>query len=104
MNVILIGHEKAEWGVDNKGQRAEVGKTFDAFEKVGYALDLCLNIVNPGQNIRIARIVKSRFDNFPMGESFPWSFDEFAERYGRDIIAKDAAFIELATPEQVKRN
>jgi hypothetical protein len=101
MNVVLIAHEKAEWGMAN-GSREEIGKTFDAFEKVGYELDLCLNILNPGPNVRIARIVKSRFDSFPMGETFPWSFAEFASRYGEDIIAKEAAPIVLATAEQVK--
>lgn len=101
MNVILIAHEKPEWGVDAKGNRAEVGKTFDAFEKVGYALDLALHIRNPGANVRLAQVVKSRFDSFPMGESFTWSFDEFANRYGPEIIAKDAMHIELASPEQV---
>jgi hypothetical protein len=102
MNVILIAHEKPEWGVDANNNRAEIGKTFDAFEKVGYALDLALHIQNPGANMRLAQVVKSRFDAFPMKDTFPWSFDEFAARYGRDIIAKDAMRIELATPEQVQ--
>lgn len=101
MNVILIAHEKPEWGLDAHGNRAEVGKTFDAFEKVGYALDLALHIRNPGANMRLAQVVKSRFDAFPMGETFPWSFDEFAERYGQDVIAKDAMHITLATADQV---
>ncbi len=42
MNVILIAHEKAEWGVNEKGERSEVGATFDAWEKLEYELHLAL--------------------------------------------------------------
>lgn len=100
MNVILIAHEKALWGVDGKGNRTEIGVTFDAYEKLSYELDLTLNIVKAGPN-RLARIQKSRLLGFPDGDSFPWSYDEFAKRYGKDVMEKAAVQITLASVAQV---
>lgn len=99
MSVILISHEKPEWGMVN-GQRAEVGSTFDCWDKLSYELDLCLNIVYAGDK-SIARIKKSRLAGFPNASSFPWTYDEFASRYGREIIEKDSTNLVLATPEQL---
>ncbi len=100
MNVVLIAHEKPQWGVDAKGERAEVGTTFDAWEKLEYELHLCLNIVKTA-NSRNARVKKSRLIGFPDGSSLPWNFNEFAERYGRDVIDKSSSQIVLSTPEQL---
>jgi len=100
MNVVLIAHEKAEWGLNSKGERVEIGSTFDCWDKLSYELDLCLNIVKAGSR-RMARITKSRLTQFPDASNFDWSFDEFAEKYGKDIIQKEAEKIELATPEQL---
>lgn len=100
MNVILIAHEKTEWGIVN-GQRQEVGSTFDAWDKLGHELDLCLNIIKSGPN-RNARVTKSRLIGFPDGEIFPWSYKAFAEKYGKDIIEKKAEQITLATDDQLK--
>ena len=38
---------------------------------------------------------------FPEGTRFPWSYAEFAERYGRDIIEREVHKEELATPAQL---
>jgi len=100
MNVILIAHEKPLWGLDEKGQRAEVGVTFDCWDKLEYELHLALNIQKRGQS-RIARVTKSRLQGFPDGDTFAWSYDTFAERYGRDVIEQQAAPLELASAEQV---
>lgn len=100
MNVILICHEKALWGVDAKGNRSEIGVTFDAYDKLEYELHLCLNIVKQG-NSRVARIRKSRLVGFPDGDSFPWSYADFASRYGKDVIERKSVQIVLATPEQL---
>lgn len=102
MNVILIAHEQAEWGVDSKGQRAEIGRTFDCWDKLEYELHLCLNIVKNGPS-RAARVRKSRLTGFPDGDSFPWSYNDFAARYGKDAIEKKGQQIVLATPEQIKK-
>lgn len=101
MNVILISHEKPEWGQDGKGQRVEIGSTFDCWDKLEYELDLCLNIVKNGPS-RIARVRKSRLIAFPDALVFPWSYKDFAGLYGEDVIQKQSTQITLATDEQLK--
>lgn len=101
MNVILIAHEKAEWGRDAKGDRVEIGATFDCWDKLEYELHLCLNISKVGSK-RIARIRKSRLEQFADASHFDWSFDQFAKKYGVTIINQAAKQVALATDEQVK--
>lgn len=100
MNVILIAHEKPLWGTDAKGERSEIGTTFDCWDKLEYELHLCLNIVKAGEK-RLARVKKTRLTGFPDASSFLWSFDDFAERYGKEVIGKKAEALVLATPEQL---
>jgi len=100
MNVILISHEKKEWGTDSRGQQVEIGQTFDAWEKLEYELDLCLNIVKTGPS-RIAKVRKSRLQEFPDLSNFPWSYDDFATKYGKAIIEKKSKTIELASADQL---
>lgn len=96
MNVILIAHEKAEW---NNGE--QIGATFDCWEKLEYELHLCLNITKTGPQ-RKARVRKSRLVEFEEGSVFDWSFDNFADKYGRDVINQEAQQVELATSGQLK--
>lgn len=100
MNVILIAHEKAEWGQDAKGDRVELGKVPDCWDKLIYELDLAFHCQKRGAS-RVAVVKKSRLLGFPEGQSFPLEFADFAERYGKDIIEKPASVVELAKPEQV---
>lgn len=105
INVIIIAHQKDLWGKDDKGNREVVGMTFDAWEKLEYELHLVLRIgkIGSGTNPkRIAYTGKSRLLGFPEGQSFDWSYPAFAERYGKDVIEKEAKPITLATPEQVE--
>lgn len=95
MNVILICHEKPLW----KGGE-QVGDTFDGFDKLDYELDLCLNIVKAGDK-RIARITKSRIEGFPDGGTFPWSYAEFSNRYGKEVIEKSGKQVVLASAQQL---
>lgn len=97
MNVILICHEKAKWDGDKR-----IGYTFDGWEKLEYELDLTLRIVKAGPS-HIARVGKSRLLEFTTGESFPWSYAEFAQRYGRDVIEANVKTVAIATAEQVER-
>jgi hypothetical protein len=101
MNVILIAHERPEWGIDSKGQRTEIGSTFDAWDKLEYELHLCLNIIKAGP-ARNAKVRKSRLTGFPDGETFTWSYTEFATRYGKDVIEKQTTQIILASAEQLE--
>jgi len=95
MNVILIHHQKDQWK-DGK----VVGSTFDGWDKLEYELHLVLRIGKNGPN-RLAYIGKTRLTQFPDGESFPWSFTEFAKRYGETVINGAVVKAALATQEQV---
>jgi len=96
MNVILIAHEKPLWANDK-----QIGVTYDAWEKLEYELDLCLNIIKQGDS-RKAFIKKSRLTEFPDGSNFEWSYTEFANKYGKAVIEKQGENLELATEEQIK--
>jgi len=97
MNVILVCHEKEMW-VDGKS----VGQTFDAWDKLEYELHLAMQIVKNG-NSRKARVTKSRLVNFPDGLVFDWSYTNFAEKFGREIIEANVVPVRLATAEQIKQ-
>ncbi len=100
MNVVLIAHQKDEWGIDDKGQRVQVGHTLDCWDKLEYELDLALHATKQGAS-RYGVVRKSRLIGFPDKERFELSFPAFAERYGKDVIEKASVAIELATEEQV---
>jgi hypothetical protein len=51
---------------------------------------------------RVGIIKKSRIEQFPDGETFPFSYEEIANRYGREILERDAVPQALATEEQIK--
>lgn len=95
MNVVMIAHEKALWF---KGE--QIGVTFDGADKLDYELHLCLNIVKTGDS-RKALVKKTRLLEFPDATSFAWSYDDFANKYGRNIIEGTVKQIVLATPEQL---
>lgn len=95
MNVILICHQKSQWK-DGK----EVGVTFDGWDKLDYELHLALRVAKNGPN-RIAYTTKSRLQQFPDGDSFSWSFPEFAKRYGADVINAAVQKAALATEAQL---
>lgn len=97
MNVIITSHSKNEYGQN----LAVLGQTFDCYKKLDYLFDLVFEIQKRGTN-RVGLIKKSRIESFPDGESFSFSYDEIAQRYGRHILERDAIAQELATPEQVK--
>lgn len=100
MNVIFVAHEKTEWGLLGNGERGEIGKGADVYEKLMYELDLGFQVTKRGPQ-RTAIIKKSRLIGFPEAESFELDYQKFAERYGKDVIEKASRAIVLATPEQV---
>lgn len=100
MTVLFIAHSKSEWATDSKGERSEIGQTFDAWEKLEYELHLCLEVMKRGAS-RVARVRKSRLIGFPDADTFEWSYATFAERYGKAIIEQASVPIELATGVQV---
>jgi len=99
MNIWFICHETADWqNVD--GQRSDVGRTADAWDKLIYELDLAVQVVKRGPQ-RLAIVRKSRLLAFPDGEQFPLEYAEFAKRSDRETIESGVATIMLASPEQV---
>lgn len=97
MNVIIIAHEKPMWE-----KQEQIGYTFDAWDKLEYELDLAIQ-VQKAAGKRVGLVRKSRLENFPDGDHFPWSYADFAERYGKDIIEKQGKSIQLASSEQLIR-
>lgn len=101
MNIWFVAHETNEWGTDAKtGQRQEIGKMGDVWEKLIFELDLTLQAIKRGPQ-RLAIVRKSRLTGFPDAESFPLEYAEFATRYGKDFIESTPTIITLATAEQV---
>lgn len=105
MNAIIIAHEKDQYGLDGKGNREVIGKTFDAWDKLEYELHLALRISKIGKGDdakRYAHVGKSRLTGFPEGERTDWSYASFAERYGKDVIEKEVVPVVLATADEVQ--
>ena len=98
MNVIVTAHAKAVYG-DNMTQ---LGQTFDGWKRLDYLFDLVLELERRGQK-RIAKVIKTRIANFPDGDEFEWSYEAIADRYGRDILEKQAGIVPLATEDHVRR-
>lgn len=96
MNVIITSHAKNEYGQN----LAVLGQTYDCYKKLDYLFDLVFEIQKRGKE-RLAVIKKTRCEGFPEGEVFPFSYNEIAKRYGKEILEKDAVAQALATPEQV---
>ena len=99
MNCWFVAHEVAEWGVIN-GQRQEIGRGPDCWDKIPYELHLCLRAEKRG-NSRVATVKKSRLLGFPEGETFELDYAEFAKRYGKDFIEAAPKPIVLASEDQV---
>lgn len=95
MNVILICHEKDVWK-DNK----VVGVTYDGWDKLEYELHLAFHITKQGAT-RKAKVVKSRIECFPDALTMEWSYEAFANLYGRDVLEADAQPVAMASPEQI---
>lgn len=96
MNVIVTSHAKNEYA----GNMSIIGTTFDCYKKLDYLFDLVFEIQKRGQN-RVGLVKKSRIETFPDTETFPFSYDEISERYGRDVLERDAIAQVLATKDQV---
>ena len=100
MNIIITSHAKQEYGEN----LVVLGQTFDAYKKMDYLFDLMLEIklVDKGDNVySLATVKKTRIARFPYMQSFKFSYQEVADRYGHEIMEKKADMIALATDDQV---
>jgi RecA/RadA recombinase len=96
MNVIVTCHAKNEYGDNMK----IIGTTFDGYKKLDYLFDLVFCIQKRGKQ-RVAMVKKTRIEAFNDGEIFPFSYDEVANRYGREVLEMQAEPEQLATKEQM---
>jgi hypothetical protein len=98
MNVIITAHIKKEYGAGN----VVIGTIFDCFGKIDRIFDLVIEIKKFGKN-RQGIVKKTRIESFEEGESFDFSYEAVADRYGKEVIEKDAVPQKLASAEQVER-
>lgn len=101
MNVIITSHAKNEYGDNMK----VLGSTFDCYKKLDYLFDLVFEIQKRGKGPnaeRVGAVRKSRIETFPDGDVFPFSYEEVANKYGREVLERDAVCEMLATVEQIQ--
>lgn len=99
MNVIITSHAKNEYSGGK--EMTVIGTTFDCYKKLDYLFDLVFEIQKRGKE-RVGIIKKSRIETFPDGETFPFSYNEISDRYGKDVIEREVKSEVLATEEDVK--
>lgn len=97
LNVIVTCQAKKEYG----SNMSVIGQTYSCYNRLGYMFDLVFETQLRGDKF-YAITKKSRIDEFPMNESFSFSYDEVIKRYGADSIEKVVAPQELASNDQVK--
>jgi RecA/RadA recombinase len=101
MNVIISAHAKTEYGDNLK----KLGFTFDGWKQLDYWFDLVLELGRKGgakKGPRIAKVVKTRLEQFPDEDVFEWTYENFSSRYGAAVLEREASIAALANPEQVK--
>ena len=99
MTVILICHEKDLW--EGKGKdRSVVGKTFDAWDKLEYEMDLVCQSRRLGASATMT-VTASRYKQFSIGTSIPMDYKVFAQAYGQEIIEKPSEPVVPIMAEQL---
>lgn len=96
LNVIITCHSKNEYGPN----LSVLGQTYDGYKKLEFLFDLCIEVQKRGKD-RVGVIKKSRIESLPDGETFPFSYEEIAKRYGKEILEKEAVPQILALEEQI---
>ena len=98
MNVVVTAHAKVVYGDDMK----KLGITFDGWKKLDYIFDLVLELRKQPPTKRYAKVVKTRIESFPDGETFEWNYDSLTERFSQVELERDVDVITTATAAQVK--
>jgi hypothetical protein len=96
LNVIICCQAKKEYG----SNMSVIGQTYNCYNRLGYMFDLVFETQLRGEKF-VAITKKSRIDEFPMNETFSFSYEEVIKRYGADCIDKDVVPQELAEQKQV---
>lgn len=100
MNVIVTSHQKDVYGAGfNK-----VGVTYDSMKGDSYIFDLVFRLVKKGDK-RLAITEKERGEigeqKFPA--EFEWTYLNFLNFYGQDIIEREAKVVDMATKQDVAK-
>lgn len=99
LNIILVCHSKTKW--ERRGKDIiDAGSTFDGYDKLEYILDLWCEINKGGKTFTVK---KSRVQSLIQGDSYPLSYDKFAELYGKETVERAAIPVALADNAQVAR-
>lgn len=99
LNIILVCHSKTKW--ERRGKEIiDAGSTFDGYDKLEYILDLWVEINKGGKTFTVK---KSRVQSLIQGDSYPLSYDKFAELYGKETVERDAIPVKLASAEDIVR-
>lgn len=106
MNVIITSHAKSEYS----SNMTIIGQTFDCYKKMDYIFDLAIEVkkhknlipvTGGGLSTRVGTVIKTRLSSFPEGDTFNFSYQDMADRYGKDSIEKPSESKALASKEQV---
>lgn len=99
MNVIITAHQKDVYG---QGM-TKIGVSFDSMKGEDYLYDLIMRVEKRGKD-RYAVVEKERSE--PGMQKFPadfiWSYENFCKFYGKEILEKESAPVEMASQDQVK--
>ncbi len=99
MNIILICHSKIKW--ERRGKDIiDAGSTFDGYDKLEYILDLWVELLKGGKTFQVK---KSRITNLVQGDSYPLSYEKFAELYDKATLEREATPVQLASVEDIAR-
>jgi len=120
MNVVITAHAKKEYQNGANGGLAVAGQTFDGWKQLDYWFDLVVELSRSRQEKRqqaggagggkmghvasarrFAKVIKTRLEQFPDGETFEWSYDTIRQRCDVEQLERQSHTVALATPEQV---
>lgn len=97
MNVIITCQAKKEYG----SNMSVIGQTYNCYNRLGYMFDLVFETQRRGEKF-VAITRKSRIDEFPMDETFSFSYSDVIKRYGAECIEKNVNPQDLADESQIK--
>lgn len=111
MNVILTAHAKNMYA---EGTAMKIiGQTFDGPKGADYYMDLVVEVCkvdapNGLPQTRNAYVRKSRIASLPENRGpgdfgFEFSYENFADQYGYDLLERNSEPVKLATAEQVEK-
>lgn len=99
MNVVFTSHAKTLWSSEKT--MTAIGQTFDGPKGADYYMDLVIE-VQKKDGVRLGVVHKSRCTGLDEGDEFIWSYEALAEKYGRDVLEKNAEAIEFGSTEDVQ--